>query len=123
MLQTVPVRLAFVSQAYEHRTFFTRLHQFVLTSDAYAVAPGGIGTVLEAMMIWQLLQVRHLRNTPFVLVGKTWRSLVEWARTAMMATDPPLASPEDFAIPQCVPDADGAIAIFRQYQAEWLRKR
>src|SRR5262249_3923748 len=32
---------AFVTQAFEHRTFFTRLHQFVLTSDAFLVAPGG----------------------------------------------------------------------------------
>ena len=51
---------AFVTEAYEHRTFFTRLHQFVLMSDAFVVMPGGIGTVLEAMMIWQLLQVGHL---------------------------------------------------------------
>src|SRR5262245_52031693 len=36
---------AFVTQAFEHRTFFTRLHQFVLASDAFLVAPGGIGTV------------------------------------------------------------------------------
>ena len=32
---------AFVTEAFEHRTFFTRLHQFVLTSDAFIVAPGG----------------------------------------------------------------------------------
>jgi uncharacterized protein (TIGR00725 family) len=63
---------AFVSEAFEHRTFFTRLHQFVLTSDAFIVAPGGIGTVLEALMIWQLLQVKHLQNTPLILVGQMW---------------------------------------------------
>src|SRR5678810_1429324 len=50
----------FVELAYEHRTFFTRLHHFVLASDAFIVAPGGIGTVLETMMIWQLLQVLSL---------------------------------------------------------------
>jgi len=60
----------FVELAFEHRTFFTRLHHFVLASDAYIVAPGGIGTVLEMMMIWQLLQVRHLDNTPLILVGR-----------------------------------------------------
>ena len=49
---------AFVTEAFEHRTFFTRLHQFVLASDAFVVAPGGIGTVLETMLIWQLLQVQ-----------------------------------------------------------------
>src|SRR5262249_12930985 len=31
----------FVEQAFEHRTFFTRLHHFVLTSHAFMVAPGG----------------------------------------------------------------------------------
>src|SRR5262245_65012029 len=63
---------AFVTQAFEHRTFFTRLHQFVLASDAFIVAPGGIGTILETMMIWQLLQVGHLRGVPLILVGKMW---------------------------------------------------
>src|SRR5262245_1098803 len=29
---------AFVTEAFEHRTFFTRLHQFVLASDAFIVA-------------------------------------------------------------------------------------
>ena len=37
----------FVEQAFEHETFFTRLHHFVLASDAFVVVPGGIGTVLE----------------------------------------------------------------------------
>src|SRR5499426_1881199 len=92
----------FVGQAFEHRTFFTRLHQFVLASDAFLVAPGGIGTVLEMLMIWQLLQVRHLVDTPLVLVGKMWPGLVQWARSSMLATEPPLASAPDFDLPRCV---------------------
>ena len=111
---------AFVSQAFEHRTFFTRLHHFVITSDASVVAPGGIGTVLESMMVWQLLQVRHLERTPLIFVGRMWPGLVEWARTTMLSTDPPLASPEDFDIPQCVPDADAAIALLRTHHERWL---
>lgn len=113
---------SFVEQAYEHRTFFTRLHQFVLTSDAYLVAPGGIGTVLETLMIWQLLQVHHLQNTPLLLVGPMWPGLVEWARQQMLAYDPPLANVEDFAIPQCVPNAEEAISVLRAHHAAW-RKR
>jgi predicted Rossmann-fold nucleotide-binding protein len=110
---------AFVSQAFEHRTFFTRLHQFVLTSDAYIVAPGGIGTVLETLMIWQLLQVHHLKDTPLLLVGRMWPGLVNWARDAMLAYDPPLANVEDFSIPQCVQGADEAIAVIREHHANW----
>jgi len=110
---------AFVTQAFEHRTFFTRLHQFVIQSDAFVVAPGGIGTVLETMMVWQLLQVGHLRDAPLILVGKMWQGLVDWARNAMLSVDPPLASPEDVAIPRCVPGADEAMAIVREYHSKW----
>jgi uncharacterized protein (TIGR00730 family) len=110
---------SFVSQAFEHRTFFTRLHQFVLQSDAYIVAPGGIGTVLETMMIWQLLQVNHLQDTPLLLVGRMWPGLVSWARTEMLSYDPPLASVNDFTIPQCVAGADEAIAVIRDHHVKW----
>src|SRR5206468_4997616 len=109
----------FVEQAFEHKTFFTRLHHFVLTSDAFVVAPGGIGTVLELMMIWQLLQVRHLNDTPLLLVGKMWADLVDWARTHLVASLPPLAKPEDMTIPRCVNTADEAIALIRQHHARW----
>ena len=40
----------FVGQVYEHRTFFSRLHHFMIVSDAFVVVPGGIGTVLELAM-------------------------------------------------------------------------
>src|SRR5213082_2182140 len=47
----------FVGQAYEHRTFFSRLHHFMILSDAFVVVTGGIGTLLELSLAWQLLQV------------------------------------------------------------------
>ena len=114
---------AFVTEAFEHRTFFTRLHQFVLTSDAFIVAPGGIGTVLETLMIWQLLQVRHLQDTPLILVGKMWPGLIEWARSTMLSLDPPLANVEDMDIPRCAANADEAIALIRECHAAWLKER
>jgi uncharacterized protein (TIGR00730 family) len=109
----------FVSQAFEHKTFFTRLHQFVLMSDAYVVAPGGIGTVLELMMIWQLLQVRHIHGAPLILVGKMWAGLVDWAGTHLAGATPPLANPEDMDIPRCVNTGDEAIALLRADHARW----
>jgi uncharacterized protein (TIGR00730 family) len=110
---------AFVTQAFEHRTFFTRLHHFVLASDAFIVAPGGIGTALETLMVWQLLQVRHLGDVPLILVGRMWPGLVDWARTSMLSSESPLANPDDMTIPQCVPNADEAIALLRRHHAKW----
>jgi len=106
----------FVELAFEHRTFFTRLHHFVLASDSFIVAPGGIGTVLETMMIWQLLQVHHLERTPLIMVGKMWPGLVEWVRDAMLSFETPLINPEDVDIPVCVANADEAIAIIRRHK-------
>ncbi len=82
----------FVEQAFTHRTFFTRLHQFVLMSDAFVVVPGGVGTALETLMIWQLLQVKHLDDrTPLILIGKMYADLVAWARTYMLRPEFPPA--------------------------------
>jgi len=114
---------SFVEEAFEHKTFFTRLHHFVLTSDAFVVVPGGIGTVLELMMVWQLLQVKHLEGVPLILVGKMWPGLVDWARTQLLTTQPPLANVEDIAIPRCVDSADEAIAVIREKQATWLQAK
>jgi uncharacterized protein (TIGR00730 family) len=113
----------FVAQAFEHQTFFTRLHHFVMLSDAFIVAPGGIGTVLESTMIWQLLQVRHLNDIPLVFTGPMWRELVDWARRYMLRPGFELASAEDMAIPQCVDTADETIAIIREHHAQWLLRQ
>jgi uncharacterized protein (TIGR00730 family) len=113
----------FVELAFEHRTFFTRLHHFVLASDAFVVAPGGIGTVLETLMIWQLLQVRHLQHTPLILVGKMWPGLIEWARSAMLSFETPLANAEDMDIPRCVEDGEEAVALIRERHSVWLQER
>jgi len=112
----------FVEQAFDHGTFFTRLHHFVLASDAFVVAPGGVGTVLETMMIWQLLQVNHIERAPLILVGKMWPGLVEWCRTQMLGFETPLANAEDMDIPVCVPTGEEAIAILKDHHAKWVEK-
>jgi uncharacterized protein (TIGR00730 family) len=111
---------SFVQHAFEHKTFFTRLHQFVLMSDAYVVTPGGIGTVLELMLIWQLLQVKHVHDTPLILVGNMWADLVDWAKANLLKPELCLANPEDMSIPVCVNTADKAIALIRDHHAKWL---
>lgn len=113
----------FVEQAFEHKTFFTRLHHFVLTSDAYVVVPGGIGTVLEMTMIWQLLQVKHLEGTPLILVGKMWADFVQWGKTHLLSPQLHLANPQDLDIPLCVDTADEAIALLREHQSRWVTRQ
>ncbi|MDJ0591289.1 MAG: LOG family protein [Pleurocapsa sp. MO_226.B13] len=109
----------FVEQAYLHRTFFSRLHHFVLASDAFVVLPGGIGTALEALMIWQLLQVRKLQNTPLIMVGTMWSELAIWAKKHTIDVEPPMADPADLSIPECVDSCEAAIALLKKAHQQW----
>ncbi len=109
----------FVEEAYCHRTFFSRLHHFVLMSDAFVVMPGGIGTTLEAVMIWQLLQVRKLDNTPFIMVGPMWQELLDWVQAHMLNGETPMIDPADISIPRCVESFEDAIALLQASQQRW----
>jgi uncharacterized protein (TIGR00730 family) len=114
----------FVEQVFRHKTFFSRLHHFVIASDAFVVAPGGIGTVLETIMIWQLLQVRHVERVPLILVGPMWRNLVAWARKSMLEdADLRMANPIDLDIPRCLDNADEAITVLREEYARWRERQ
>jgi uncharacterized protein (TIGR00730 family) len=113
---------AFVGEVYKHKSFFTRLHHFVLVSDAFIVCPGGIGTVLEMCMVWQLLQVRHRHRTPLILAGSFWDGLLEWTKEQMLREDVPFVSPHDLAIPQVMTDAPSIVAAIREHHDQWKRE-
>jgi uncharacterized protein (TIGR00730 family) len=106
----------FVEKMYAHRTFFTRLHHFVRLSNAFVVMRGGIGTTLETMLVWQLCQVRHVHDTPLIMIGEMWKGLVAWARAHMIARRSELADPQDIRIPHCVATIREAVEIIREHK-------
>ncbi|HSN68582.1 MAG TPA: LOG family protein [Thermoanaerobaculia bacterium] len=110
----------FVDQVFKHRTFFSRLHHFVRLSSAFVVMPGGIGTALETFMVWQLLQVKHIRKVPLILVGTMWTGLVDWMNESMVSRG--LVSPPDMEIAKVVASGDEALPIlvesFEQFKKE-----
>jgi uncharacterized protein (TIGR00730 family) len=62
-----------------HKRFSSRLDEFVRLSHGVVVAPGGIGTLLELMYVWQLLQVKMIEPRPVVLLGATfWNGFLRW---------------------------------------------
>lgn len=64
----------------EHRRFSSRLDDFMRSSNAAIVTPGGIGTLLELMFTWQLIQAQHIPPRPIILLGPggMWDELVAW---------------------------------------------
>ena len=66
-----------------HQTFFTRLEEFC-DCDAFIANPGGIGTLLEVLMVAQLNQV-GIMDKPLILVGEMWRQIMTHAYDNMLA--------------------------------------
>lgn len=108
----------FLDEVAHHATFFSRLHQFIRLSHAYIVVDGGIGTTLEAMMVWQLLQVRMLNDRPIVFVGPMWRGLRSWIESEVIGRG--LASPGDLDIAVWVDTVEEALDVVRRARDEFL---
>lgn len=108
----------FLDEVAQHSTFFSRLHQFIRLSHAYIMVDGGIGTTLEAMMVWQLLQVRMLPHRPLIFVGPMWKGLRGWVQEQIVGRG--LASPGDVDIPHWVDTLDEALAIVEHARNEFL---
>ena len=65
---------------FHHKKFSSRLDEFMRISHAVVVTPGGIGTILELLYTWQLIQVKHITPRPIILLGDMWGGLVNWMK-------------------------------------------
>jgi uncharacterized protein (TIGR00730 family) len=67
-----------------HQRFSSRLDEFMRLSHAIIVAPGGIGTLLELMYVWQLIQIGLVEKRPVILIDKSfWSGFLEWMQVCM----------------------------------------
>jgi uncharacterized protein (TIGR00730 family) len=110
----------FVDKVFRHRTFFSRLHHFIRLSSAFIVMPGGVGTALELFMVWQLLQVKHMKEHPLILVGTMWPGLIDWIRSTMLERG--LVSPPDFDVVKLVGSSEEAVPIIRESYERWRQQ-
>lgn len=53
-----------------------RLERLVALGEGFIVLPGGIGTLLEMALVWNLTQVRELEK-PVILIGAGWRAVLD----------------------------------------------
>jgi uncharacterized protein (TIGR00730 family) len=112
---------AFVEKVYRHRTFFSRLHHFVRLSSAFIVLPGGIGSTLEAMMVWQLLQAKHLPPTPFLLYGSHWHGLCSWLEDQAMEQG--FVDADDLRLPTQVDTVEEAVNLILEALQEFQARK
>jgi len=105
-----------------HKRFSSRLDEFIRLSHAVVVAPGGIGTLLELMYVWQLLQLRTVEPRPFILMGRDyWKGLIDWVRE--MPAEQKLVDLRDLSYVSLVDTPDEALEILGPQYAAFLEEQ
>lgn len=65
---------AWVKEERRLKTLGTRIQALIEGCDAALALPGGVGTLTEIMMMWNLMTVEALPRKPLILIGRGWRS-------------------------------------------------
>ena len=98
---------------YHHKKFSSRLDEFMRISHAVIVTPGGIGTILELLYTWQLIQVNHISERPIILLGEMWNGLLDWMESEPLKKH--LIDKSDFKNIEIVQSVDEAIELLKPY--------
>ncbi len=61
----------------EAKTLGERLDYFIADCDLFLALEGGIGTVTEAMFVWDLMKSGQLTGIPLLLYGRGWKKLLQ----------------------------------------------
>lgn len=66
-----------LSEEIRARDFFDRMRTMIEESQAWLVLPGGLGTLAELAMTWDLIAIRVLEPRPLLLYGDMWESVID----------------------------------------------
>jgi uncharacterized protein (TIGR00730 family) len=96
----------FITKTIVTENLTARVAKLIEIGDAYAVLPGGTGTLLELAEIWELVNKGFVKPAkPIILVQDFWRPLVE-----LMASDDPASS----GCVRIAGDAEEAVKILKE---------
>lgn len=80
----------------------------LLDAQAWVAVAGGIGTLAELALAWNLLQTGDLVPRPLVLVGERWAGLLPAIRAHLVVDD------ADLALVRRVDGPEEAVAVLRE---------
>ncbi len=109
----------------DFKYFFTRKITFMKESDAFALLPGGFGTMDEAYELLTLMQTGKTAIRPVVLLdtpgGTYWREWLDFVRRHVV--DKGLVSPDDMAFFTLAPSVEAAIAEIERFYRNYHSAR
>lgn len=68
---------AWVKEEWRKKTLLERMLAIIEGCDAAIAMPGGVGTLTEISVMWNLMVVESLPRRPLILVGSGWQSTLD----------------------------------------------
>ncbi|MEA3327098.1 MAG: LOG family protein [Chloroflexota bacterium] len=65
-----------VDEEWHCETLLERLDKMIKSCEAAIALPGGVGTLLEICLTWNLLAIDALNPKPVILIGEEWHSVM-----------------------------------------------
>ncbi|MEW6083271.1 MAG: LOG family protein [Chloroflexota bacterium] len=66
-----------VKEEWRKKTLLERIQAIIEACDAAIAMPGGVGTLAEISIMWNLMVVESLPRRPLILVGKGWQATLD----------------------------------------------
>ncbi len=93
------------------RNFFERLETLVSRASGFVALRGGMGTLTEVSLIWNMLQTKTMPDKPIVLVGRFWRPMLRSLAGHLVV------SPEELDIFRYADTPDDAVKCLQSIHA------
>jgi len=105
-----------------HHKFSSRLDDFMRLSNSVIITPGGIGSLLELLFTWQLIQVKHLTPRPIVLMdSQFWNGFLGWMKDFPQQRQ--LIGPNDFQCISVVDTPEQVFEIVKDHYDKFMEER
>lgn len=105
----------YLSEERSAQTLFERLEALV-ESDALIALPGGAGTLGEVALAWNLRQMGLMSAKPVILVGESWRRMVEAFRELLIVDERDLGL---LTLVGSIEEAIVALGAAMQHDSDW----
>jgi uncharacterized protein (TIGR00730 family) len=88
-----------------------RLDRLTVLGDAFVILRGGVGTLLELALVWNLVLLGASPPKPILAVGEAWSRVIQAMQAGLTLRD------ADLALVTRVADVDAAVYELRVWQA------
>jgi len=68
---------AFLTEEISAKTFKDRIFQLITMADAYVILPGGMGTLCEIAVSWEMSRKHLMKEKPLLFYGNYWKQRLE----------------------------------------------